>query len=55
MKKNFSSYSYTDDQTKKALKKNFSKKCIADPHGAVGYLGLKEYISIKKMTYMECF
>ena len=49
MKKNFSGYSYTDDQTKKALKKIFSiKKYIADPHGAVGYLGLQEYISTQK-------
>ena len=49
MKKNFSSYSYTDDQTKRALKKIYSKKMyIADPHGAVGYLGLKEYISYQK-------
>ena len=49
MKKNFSSYSYTDDQTKKALKKIYSKKkYIADPHGAVGYLGLKEYLSMQK-------
>ena len=48
-KKNFSGYSYTDDQTKKALKKIFSiKKYIADPHGAVGYLGLQEYISTQK-------
>ncbi len=49
MKKNFSGYSYTDDQTKKALKKIYSKKkYIADPHGAVGYLGLQEYISTQK-------
>ena len=49
MKKNFSGYSYTDNQTKKALKKIFSKKkYIADPHGAVGYLGLQEYISTQK-------
>ena len=49
MKKNFSGYSYTDDQTKKAIKKIFSKKkYIADPHGAVGYLGLHEYISTQK-------
>ena len=49
MKKKFSGYSYTDDQTKKALKKIYSKKkYIADPHGAVGYLGLQEYISTQK-------
>ena len=49
MKKNFSGYSYTDDQTKKALKKIYSKKkYIADPHGAIGYLGLNEYLSRNK-------
>ena len=49
MKKKFSGYSYTDDQTKKALKKIYSKKkYIADPHGAIGYLGLQEYISTQK-------
>ncbi len=56
MKKNFSGYSYTDDQTKKALKKIFSKKkYIADPHGAVGYLGLQEYISTQKDDFYGVF
>ncbi|MDX1315504.1 MAG: threonine synthase [Eudoraea sp.] len=39
-----SSYSYTDDETRAAmaaLKKTFNY--VADPHGAVGYLGLKKY------------
>ena len=45
MKKNLSGYAYTDDQTKKALKEIYAeKKYVADPHGAVGYLGLKEYL-----------
>ncbi len=49
LKKNLSGYSYTDNQTQKALKKIYSKsKYIADPHGAIGYLGLKEYLSTQK-------
>ena len=56
MKKNFSGYSFTDDQTKKAIKKIFSKKkYIADPHGAVGYLGLQEYISTQKDDFYGVF
>ena len=40
----FSSASYTDDQTIEAHKKIYKNTgYIADPHGAVGYLGLKKY------------
>jgi threonine synthase len=44
LKEQLSSYSFTDEETKKAMKK-IKKKAnyIADPHGAVGYLGLKKY------------
>jgi len=44
LKDNLSSYSFSDKQTKEAmklLKDEFNY--IADPHGAVGYLGLKKY------------
>ena len=44
LSKVLSSYSYTDAQTRTAmveLKQAFNY--IADPHGAVGYLGLKKY------------
>ena len=38
-------YSYTDKQTKEAVKKVYQKyNYIIDPHGAVGYLALKEYL-----------
>ena len=42
-KKDFSSFSFTDEETKSALK-NIHKLngYIAEPHGAVGYLGLKK-------------
>ena len=41
--KDFSSYSYTDAETESAIKDIFNRtKYIAEPHGAVGYLGLKK-------------
>jgi len=37
-------YSFTDDQTKDAMRAVYKKdKYVLDPHGAIGYLGLKEY------------
>ncbi len=40
----FSSYSYTDRETRTALKNIYKKhNYIADPHGAVGFLGLKHH------------
>ena len=42
-KKDFSSYSYTDTETFNAIKAIYNTtKYIAEPHGAVGYLGLKK-------------
>lgn len=38
-----SGYSYTDYETKESLIQLNDLEYIADPHGAVGYLGLKEY------------
>jgi len=44
LSKNLSSYSFSDEETKKALLEiHKNSKYIADPHGAVGYLGLKKY------------
>jgi len=46
LKKQLSSYSFTDDETKDAMLRIYKKnKYIADPHGAVGYLGLKKYLN----------
>jgi len=45
LKNNLSSYSFSDAETKVALKeihKNYNY--VADPHGAVGYLGCKSYL-----------
>ncbi|MHA7057265.1 threonine synthase [Aquimarina sp. M1] len=44
LKNNFSAYSFDDPTTRKAMKDIFKKaKYVADPHGAVGYLGLQKY------------
>ncbi|MEZ4792358.1 MAG: threonine synthase [Gelidibacter sp.] len=45
LKSNLSSYSFTDYQTREALKELYNDyNYIADPHGAVGYLGCKEHL-----------
>ncbi len=45
LKSNLSSYSFSDDDTKEALKELYEDfGYIADPHGAVGYLGCKSYL-----------
>jgi threonine synthase len=42
-KKDFSSYSYTDAETLETMKSIYNNSgYIAEPHGAVGYLGLKK-------------
>jgi threonine synthase len=44
LKRNLSSYSFSDEQTREALKELYNDfNYIADPHGAVGYLGCKAY------------
>ncbi|HUH47134.1 MAG TPA: threonine synthase, partial [Arenibacter sp.] len=45
LSKNLSSYSFTDLETKEAMLKLYNNyNYVADPHGAVGYLGLKKYM-----------
>ncbi len=41
---------YTDEETKGALKELHALDYTADPHGAVGYLGLKEYQEINDVA-----
>ncbi|XLS27687.1 threonine synthase [Flavobacteriaceae bacterium M23B6Z8] len=49
LKSVFSSYSYNDKETRKAMKSIYkSSGYITDPHGAVGYLGLKEFMNSNK-------
>ncbi len=46
LKQHLQSYSFSDDETRKAIKKVFDHSgYICDPHGAVGYLGLKQYLA----------
>ncbi|WP_298477141.1 threonine synthase [uncultured Maribacter sp.] len=50
--KNLSSYSFTDEETKKAMVAIYKdSEYTADPHGAVGYLGLKKYQKENPNTY----
>ncbi|NOY47803.1 MAG: threonine synthase [Chlorobi bacterium] len=45
LKNNLSSYSFTDEETKEAMKEIYNTyNYVADPHGAVGYLGAKAYL-----------
>ncbi|PQJ76392.1 threonine synthase [Polaribacter glomeratus] len=44
LKDAFSSYSFTDDETRATMKDIYRNTgYVAEPHGAVGYLGLKKY------------
>jgi threonine synthase len=45
MKKDVSGFRFSDSETRKAMKEIYEAAgYIADPHGAVGYLGLKAYL-----------
>jgi threonine synthase len=47
--KDFSSFNFSDETTKAAMKSIFeNNKYVAEPHGAVGYLGLKKQMEISK-------
>jgi len=46
LRQKLSGYSYSDDETRAALLKLYSERnYIADPHGAIGYLALKEFMA----------
>ena len=52
LSKSLSSYSFTDQETKAAMKKIYEETgYVADPHGAVGYLGLKKFQEKNPNTY----
>jgi threonine synthase len=52
LKKGFSAYSFTDPQTQEAMRViEKEHHYTADPHGAVGYLGLLEYQKDHPNTY----
>lgn len=53
LKTHLDSFSFTDEETKEALKELKQQfNYIADPHGAVGYLGAKSYL--KKQPEAHC-
>jgi len=53
LKENLSSYSFSDEETKTALKELYTEyNYVADPHGAVGYLGCKAFL--KENTEAHC-
>ncbi len=53
LKNNISSYCFTDEQTMEGMLEIFCKySYVADPHGAVGYLGAKEYL--KEVPNVHC-
>ncbi|WFO17421.1 threonine synthase [Cellulophaga baltica 4] len=52
IEKNIFSYAFTDEETKEAMLELYNDyNYIADPHGAVGYLGLKKYQETNPDTY----
>ena len=51
LKSNLHSYSYTDEQTRDAMLYLFNNfDYIADPHGAIGYLGIKKHLESNRNT-----
>ncbi len=45
LKDNVSSYNFSDDETREAMQEIYTQyNYVADPHGAVGYLGSKAYL-----------
>ena len=52
LKDNVSSFSFSDDETRDAMKAIYSNfNYVADPHGAVGYLGCKAYLKNHPNTH----
>lgn len=55
LKEILSSYSFDDERTRQAIKEVYQKDSyVMDPHGAVGYLGLQEFLK-KKPEYYGVF
>lgn len=51
MRKDIIGFSFRDDETRQAIKQCFSQYgYVLDPHGAVSYLGLREYQKMHKTT-----
>ncbi len=51
MSEAISGFTYTDEETRNAIKAAYTEtNYILDPHGAIGYLGLKEYLNDNNAT-----
>jgi threonine synthase len=51
LKADISGFDFSDEETQKAMREVFDRKNYAlDPHGAVGYLGLKKYLAENQHT-----
>jgi len=56
LRQHLSGFSYSDDETRAALEHLYSeRKYIADPHGAIGYLALTEYMAVSEENIMGVF
>ncbi|HEY8938308.1 MAG TPA: threonine synthase [Cyclobacteriaceae bacterium] len=56
LSKDIAGYAVTDDETREAMRNVYANyKYVLDPHGAVGYLGLKKYLSENKSTASGVF
>lgn len=45
MKKSISGYSFSDEETRSAIEQLYQEtEYVLDPHGAIGFMGLKDYI-----------
>ena len=52
LKENISSFSFSDDETRAAMLEIYNDyNYVADPHGAVGYLGCKAYLKEKPKAH----
>jgi len=52
LKEHFSAYSFDDEKTEQAIKELYSETgYLMDPHGAVGFLGLKKFLGSKPDYY----
>jgi threonine synthase len=52
LQNNLSSFSFSDAETKKAMLKLYNDySYVADPHGAVGYLGAQTYLKTNPETH----
>ncbi|MEM9680743.1 MAG: threonine synthase, partial [Bacteroidota bacterium] len=55
LRQNLTSYSFSDEETRTAMASLYKTYgYVADPHGAVGYLGAKTYLKAHPNTHVVC-